>query len=223
MLSCEHCDGSFSNKRSLSTHRSKYHRQLKTNDDQQDGESDQGYVTGEDRKTDDETSSEKTESGSGDEQLQADGGNVETEESDVNNPRDQLSDKRPKRKRNSGESHSNKRARQNRNQKSKRLFTKDGNIIQLLSSIDSKLQGADDDVLSLLSVHRMKQSYFSKLTTEFFVNEDEMKHKLSEDEFWLVDAICKNADLEIVRKLCVENIEMLQKLLHRLHPQAQQD
>jgi len=68
----------------------------------------------------------------------------------------------------------------------------------------------------------LKQEYFSKLATEFFATEAEMEHKLSEDEFWLVDAICKN-DLETVRKLIVENLEMLGKLLRRLHPQAQQD
>lgn len=181
-----------------------------------------------------ESSNEKTESRSVDqddtskelsETETANSQTEESEESDADSPPDQLSDKRRIRKRGFKEStkskyRGNKRTRQNR--KSKNLFTENDDIIQLLSSINDNLQGSGDECFSLLPAHRLKQEYFSKLATEFFVTEAEMEHKLSEDEFWLVDAICKN-DLETVRKLIVENLEMLGKLLRRLHPQAQQD
>ena len=225
MSMCYVCNKSFANKYSLSAHKSRYHR--KSDPDKLDDKDSQYPDTLQEYSSHEESdheseSSEKTESGSGAdiEQSEAETENAETEETDVENLRDQLSDKHSKRKLNPGELRSIKRTRRNRNQisKPKHLFTEDDDVIKLLSSIDNKMWGVNDEPFSLLFVHRMKQEYFPKLATHYFVSEGEMQHKLSEDEFWLVDAICKNADLEIVRKLFMENIEMIQKMLARLHP-----
>ena len=60
--------------------------------------------------------------------------------------------------------------------------------------------------------HRLKYEYFSKLSTELFDSPTAMEEYLSEDEFWLVDAICKN-DLETVSKLLHENFRIVEKIL----------
>ena len=43
----------------------------------------------------------------------------------------------------------------------------------------------------------------------------EMENYLSDDEFWLVDAVCKN-DIEIISKLLHDNVEIVQKVLENV-------
>ena len=77
---------------------------------------------------------------------------------------------------------------------------------ELLSSINDKLQR---EVFSLLDAHVFKNEYCSKLATNYFANEAEMKHTLSTNEFWFIDAVCKSEDLETVRKLVYENLDLI--------------
>ena len=60
---------------------------------------------------------------------------------------------------------------------------------------------------SLLSAHKTKH----RLATKVYLRDDV---KLSEEEFWVVDAICKTVDLEIVRKILTENCEIVHEILH---------
>ena len=91
--------------------------------------------------------------------------------------------------------------------------------IRLPSSINDKLQ-RDHEVFSLLDAHVFKNGYCSKLATDYFVNEAEMKHNLSTNEFWLIDAVCKS-NLETVRDLVYENLDLIQQTLARTNPKKE--
>ena len=241
MNTCNICDKSFANKYSLAAHKSRYHPKAemispenKESDDAEAGESnheesDHEETDHEELEADDETSNNGDESGA-DKTVSESGKNyskqgsaVETEdtqtsgESDVLDSPDQLSDKRSTRKRSFQESpkstyRARKRTRQYRNHKSGHLFTDDDDVIQLLSSINKKLHESGETTFGLLTCHRLKYEYFSKLATEMFGSPTEMEEYLSDEEFWLVDAICKN-NIERVGKLLEENMEIVEKVL----------
>ena len=243
MNTCNICDTdkSFANKYSLAAHKSRYHPKAemispenKESEDAEAGESnheesDHEETDHEEQEADDEDSNNGDKSGAektvseSDENYSKHGSDVETEdaqtsgESDVIDSPDQLSDKRPKRKRSFQESpkstyRAKKRTRQYRNHKSRHLFTDDDDVIQLLSSINKKLQESGEKTFGLLTSHRLKYEYFSKLATEMFGSPTEMEEYLSDEEFWLVDAICKN-NIERVGKLLEENMEIVEKVL----------
>jgi len=240
MIKCNICDKSFANKYSLAAHKSRYHPKAeislknKESEDSEAGESnheesDPEETDHEELEADDEDSNNGDKSGpektvsESDENYSKHGSDVETEdaqtsgESDVIDSSDQLSDKRPKRKRSfQGSSKSTyrarKRSRQYRSHESGHLFTDDDDVIQLLSSINKKLHESGENTFGLLTCHRLKYEYFSKLATEMFGSPTEMEEYLSDEEFWLVDAICKN-NIERVSKLLDENMEIVEKVL----------
>ena len=191
MIKCNICDKSFANKYSLAAHKSRYHPKAeislknKDSEDSEAGESnheesgpeetdhEELEADDEDSNNGDKSGPEKTVSES-DENYSKHGSDVETEdaqtsgESDVIDSSDQLSDKRPKRKRSfQGSSQSTyrarKRSRQYRSHESGHLFTDDDDVIQLLSSINKKLHESGEKTFGLLTCHRLKYEYFSKL------------------------------------------------------------
>ena len=246
MDTCNICNKSFANKYSLSSHKSRYHPKgtmispiNETSQDVEDGksnheesehgETDHERLDEENSDNGDMSTSDKSLSGSGEENHSDNGSEIETEdtnqtsgESDGLGLPDQLSDNFPTtRKRNFPETDSEstngkkKRSKQYRNRKSRHLFTDDDDVVQLLSSINKKLQEHGDRTFSLLACHRLKYAYFTKLATEMFGSPTKMENYLSDDEFWLVDAVCKN-DIEIISKLLHDNVEIVQKVLENV-------
>ena len=215
MLLCDYCNRSFSTKHSLSTHRYNFHRDMKSksNDDQPGSKSkaneDQGIDEFDSTKHQECNNSQNGKNSEIVELKQSNSGkSQQTDNSKNSNQVDQLLPKNNvivnNRKRNySGKVKHCKRARQGKTERA-----------HIRCSINDKLQ-RDHEVFSLLDAHVFKNEYCSKLATDYFVNEDEMKHTLPTNEFWLIDAVCKSGDLETVRKLVYENLDLIQQTLSR--------
>ena len=235
MISCEICNGIFSTKHSLSSHRSKYHREShvdklgsesdasKLDEGQSDNDS-QSSNTGVERQSSNESQSSKTaeempSDSQNDDQGSGESGNDyrNEDQSDNSEKSDNESKNQPvikqtiKRKLPIKLKHC-KRTRQERNSRSK-LFTEEDKHIKLLTSINSKLKREHEN-FKLLDAFVLKNEVCSKLATDHFGGEAEMEKNLPNEELWLVKAICKS-DLETVRKIMFENHELIKELLAR--------